>query len=155
MTMKMAFMGPVTTAYGPRQKPFALVQVAGEDLLEIENAPGGVVLNATLRDDHGELLASIVKNVWHTYSPNDYEVKSDEHSVRVLDSHDRIVLYVRYLNARALKVLGIFNSPKRGAVRVTENEIIVGQTEMYAKMCGVSDAPEEAWYALKAALVVP
>jgi hypothetical protein len=153
--MKLVLAGPMTTAYAPRKTPFAIVRIRNEDLLQVESAPGGVVINATIRDETGQLIEMITKNILHTYSPNDYQLTSDEHSLLILNSHDQIVLYVRYLNPRALKVLGIFESPLRGLVRVEESSVTLNGSRLdIGGICQLDDAPEGSNFRLQAAIVI-
>jgi hypothetical protein len=150
---KAMFVGPFITSFPIELKSFSLIQIGGEDVLAVEwNSDLGIVINATIRNENGELIAAITKNVFHSYAPNDYTVTSDDHSILILNSKDEIVLYVRYLNPRAIKAMGIFNHPGHRTVRVEEGRYFIGKSEIAARIYGKA-AGDGPW-ALKAVLVV-
>jgi hypothetical protein len=152
-SMKVVLLGPIATAYAPTQRNFSLIQIASEDVLTIETAPSGIVLNATLRDEKNQLIAKITKNVFVSYPSKNYEVRADSHSVLILDSENKIVLYVRYMNPRTIKVLGVFRVPNRRPVVIEEN--VATGIQMTAGMCSINDAPEGSWMQKKAVIALP
>ena len=58
-SMKLALLGPAAALYPQREKPVSLITIAGQSVLGVEGARTGIVLNATLRDETGRLLAEI------------------------------------------------------------------------------------------------
>jgi hypothetical protein len=116
----------------------------------------GIVSNAILRDERGRLVATITKNVFHSYAPNDFEVKSDDHQILILNSKDEVVLYVRYLNARAIRARGIFNHPPTPTVKVEDGRFIIGTGVVAGDFFSlVSRESVGKWYQLRAVLVIP
>jgi hypothetical protein len=129
--------------------------MGGDDVLSVEwNSPLGIVINATIRNQQNELIATITKNVFHSYAQNDYTVTSDDHSILILNSKDEIILYVRYLNSRAIKIMGVFNHPGSPTVRVEEGHLFVGKGGMSGQVFNQASG-DGKWYDLKAVLVVP
>lgn len=152
---KAAFVGNMVTTFPIDLKSFSLIQMGGDNILSVEwNSPLGIVINAELRNENGELVATITKNVFHSYAPNDYTVTSDEHSILILNSKDGIILNVRYLNPRAIKAMGVFNHPRSPTVRVEEGRFFIGQQEISGQVYGKASGGGH-WYDLKAVLVVP
>ena len=153
----VAFVGNMTTEFPAELKSFSLIQIGGEDVLSIEwNSELGIVSNAILRDERGRLVATITKNVFHSYAPNDFEVKSDDHQILILNSKDEVVLYVRYLNARAIRARGIFNHPPTPTVKVEDGRFIIGTGVVAGDFFSlVSRESVGKWYQLRAVLVIP
>jgi hypothetical protein len=154
--MKLALVGPHTTAFNPEQTSFSLIRIAEQDVLEIENVPGGIVLNAKIYDETNQLVATIKKNVFHNYGVYGYEASSpDPYSIVVLNAQDDVVLHVRYLNPKAIKVLGIFHVPDRPVVVIEEGRVLVGKNAIGVTVCNVNSAPAGSWAQMKSAFTVP
>ena len=152
---KAAFVGNMVTSFPLELKSFSLIQMGGDDVLSVEwNSTLGIVLNATIRNQANELIATITKNVFHPYAQNDYTVTSDDHSILIVNSKDEIILYLRYLNPRAIKVMGVFNHPGSPTVRVEEGRTFIGQGGFVGQVYGKASGGGH-WYDLKAVLVVP
>lgn len=101
-----------------------VIKFAGENVLSFERTPSGIVVNAIIRDEKGDEVATIKKNVFRARYGSEYDATSqDAHSILVLNSKDQVVLYVRYLNPQAVKVLGIFRRPNRPPITVNEDGI--------------------------------
>lgn len=155
-SMKVAFVGSMVTKFSSELKSFSLIRIAGEDVLSVEyNADNAIVINATIRDESNNIVATIKKNVFRSYVSSGYQVTNpDPHTVLVLDANDHVILYVRYLNPRAIKVLGIFRQPPRPPVRVEEGRFFIGNGEFAMTVCGEAGGTDKDWWQLKAALVV-
>jgi hypothetical protein len=152
---KAAFLGNIVTTFPIDLKSFSLIQMGGDNVLSVEwNSPLGIVINAELHNENDELVATIKKNVFHVYAPNDYTVTSDEHSILILNSKDEIILNVRYLNPRAIKAMGVFNHPRSPTVHVEEGRCFVGQQEISGQVYNKASGGGH-WYDLKVVLVVP
>jgi hypothetical protein len=101
-----------------------VIKFAEENVLSLEKTSGGIVVNAIIRDSDGNEVATIKRNVFKARSGGDYEaISRDAHSLLVLDKKDRVVLYIRYLNPRAVKITGIFREPNRAPLIVDDNGI--------------------------------
>lgn len=154
-SMKLALLGPAAALYPQREKPISLITIAGQSVLEVEGARTGIVLNATLRDETGRLLAEIKKNVWQSHAPNDYDVRSDNNQILILNSKNQVILFVRYLNPNTIKVLGTFNVPNRPTVTVEEGQILIGKRKLVINACAIDSAPEGSWAQMKSLLEIP
>lgn len=149
---KVICVGCMIVAIPLNLKSFNLIEMAGEPVLSVDwNSPNGIVINAILRDEKNILVATIKKNVFHSYAPHDYEIKSDNHSILILDSSDRVVLYVKYLNHRSIEARGIFHHPDRPPVRVEQGRFFIGEREMRVILHGRGSGGGN-WYDLKAVL---
>lgn len=105
-------------------KDIGVLMIGQEKVLSFESASGGVLLNAVVRDTDGKEVARITKNVFHTWSGSGYEAQApDLHSILVLDNKDQAVLYVRYLNPKAIKVMGVFYSKAGKGVVINESGV--------------------------------
>jgi hypothetical protein len=109
--------------------------ISGEDILSFERTSDGLYVNATVRNSDNRQVAKITRNVLRVEAnDNYYRERPDQHSVVVLDPNDRIVLYVRYLNPSAIKILGIFHNPGHQSVIIEDDEQMIG-TGKYSQMC--------------------
>jgi hypothetical protein len=100
------------------------IRFAGENVLTFERTANGILVNATIRDEKGSVVATINKNVFRARSGSGYDAQSpDIHSILVLDDKDQVTLYVRYINSQAVKVLGIFHKLGRPPLVIDEGGI--------------------------------
>jgi hypothetical protein len=152
---KIALVGSLATTFPQELKSFSLIRIGGEDVLSVEeNAPSGIVINAVIRNENNELVATITKNIFHSYAPNDYDVRSNDHSIQIIDSHDVMILYVRYLNPQAIKVLGTFRSADHRRVRVDEGRFFIGAQENDMMVCNHGGGTDKDWWKTDAVLLV-
>lgn len=115
---------------------FNLVTINHEHLLSIENTSNGLLINAVLRDEKGEVVARITKNVFQAKKNNKYESQSpDTHTIQVIDDKNRLILYVKYLNPKAIKALGIFQYPNHDPVIIDEDNQMLGRVQMAGGVC--------------------
>jgi len=130
---KAIYFGDGVATVNPARNAFTLIKIAGEDVLSFENTASGILINAVFRDEAGKEIATITKNVFRATSTSDYEATSpDQHSLLILDGQDRQVLYVRYLNPKAIKVLGVFYHPKgRSPLLIEENGLTINGRKMH------------------------
>lgn len=110
-----------STAWATKSS-FNLLNIDGEIVLSFERASDGLFLNAILRDENGEVKAKIIKNVFSAYDNSDYDAQTpDANTVNVFDKkNDQIVLSVRYLNPKAIKVLGTFKRQNKEPVIIND-----------------------------------
>ncbi len=129
---KTIYFGTGVATMSDEMNAFGLITMAGEEVFSLENTPTGILINATLRNKSGNVVATIEKNVFNSKSTFEYEATNpDQHSLLVLDSNNQIVLYVRYLNPQAIKILGTFYHPKRPLpVVMEENSLSIGSMSM-------------------------
>ena len=93
-----------------------------EDLFTIRKTSKGIYLNITIRSRNGRIVAEIIDNEFHI-NPNNYyrRERPDVSSLTVYDQEGNAVLNVHYINATAIKILGVFNSPDQLPIVIQEN----------------------------------
>ncbi|MDQ1638725.1 MAG: hypothetical protein QOF62_2064 [Pyrinomonadaceae bacterium] len=105
---------------------FAVVEIGDEKLCYVEKTSDGMLISATIRDPTYKVVATITRNVFHAESL-DYEAFSpDAQTLYVLNGSDQIVLFVRYLNPRAIKVLGQFYYQGYSPILIGEDRLDLG-----------------------------
>jgi hypothetical protein len=99
-----------------------LVKVNDENLLSFEQTSDGLYLNALLRSPAGEEVARITRNVIRVTPTSGYYVeRPDPHTLIILDPEDKKALYVRYLNPKAIKILGTFRDKNNNPQAIIED----------------------------------
>jgi hypothetical protein len=83
------------------------------DLLVVHRVKTGPLVDAKIFDPDGNIVASIVSDKPHINRNyvSDWN-RADEHTLLVIDNHDKRVLYLRFVNETTLYVEGTFNLPK-------------------------------------------
>lgn len=118
--------------------PYTILKIGEEHALTMNKTDKGTIsLNATVRTSDGRIVATIQENKFHINPNNYFRKESDSHTLTVYGQEGQRVLYVRYLNPSAIKVLGIFNHPDGGqhpAVLVEEEEMKVGNA-IFSRNC--------------------
>lgn len=89
-----------------------VLRVQGEDLLSLKKGGKGVLLSATLFSGDGRIVAHLIDNEF-VVNPNNYFrlERPDRHTLVVYDQKDQSVLYVRFLNPAAIKLLCFMHAP--------------------------------------------
>jgi hypothetical protein len=102
------------------------VSILGVDecrsLMSVQRTPDGISINVNIYDRKGKLTARIQDNVLTALNADDLKI-SQEGSLNTIVARDSIGerLWVRYLNAHALKVRGIFIcTGGNGIIQVTD-----------------------------------
>ncbi|MDQ4120533.1 MAG: SMEK domain-containing protein [Acidobacteriota bacterium] len=151
---KAIYMGNSVASISPDIQKFDLIRIADESIVEIKNVGSGLIINATIYDELGNIVATVRENIFRCNRLKTYEATNpDQHSILILDDSDKIVLYIRYLNPRALKVLGVFCHPERPAVTIKEDGIMLGNNRIGIMFTEVS-GKDTHWWQSKAAFVV-
>ena len=112
-----------------------VIKVAGEDLLSIDRKDSGIAITAKIFSADRRIVAKITDNEF-AINPSNYfrRERPDHHTLAVFDQQDQRVLYVRYLNASAIKLLGTFHTA-RGIVRINEHEVVLPGGGSFARFC--------------------
>ena len=152
---KVIYMGDSAASISPDIKKFDLIQIANESIVEIKNVGSGLIINATIYDELGNIMATIRENVFRCNRLKTHEATNpDQHSILILDNSDKIVLYIRYLNPLAIKVLGVFRHPERPAVTIEEDGILLGNNRI-GIMFIEGEGKDTDWWQLKAVIIIP
>jgi hypothetical protein len=107
-----------------RRFPHTVLRVAGETLLSLDKKNGGIAVSAKVYSEDRRLVAQIINNKFYINESNSLRPeRPDHHTLSVFDQRGQRVLYVRYLNPSAVKVLGVFHTAK-GPVQITENGVL-------------------------------
>jgi hypothetical protein len=106
------------------------VLVSGEtEMLSIHrSATGGIGINAQVFSEDGRIVAAIRDNEFHINQNNYFYKKSpDRHTLVIYAQNNEEVLNVRFLNALAISILGVFRCPGHEPVVVQPEAILVGR----------------------------
>ena len=106
-----------------------------DDAFNIRRTTSGILVNATIRTSDNYVVARIHDNVFRTQSDSHFQSQSpDPHTLYVLDGEDKVVLFVRYLNPFAIKILGQFYFPGQPPITITEDKLVF-QNQTYSRNC--------------------
>jgi len=106
-----------------------------DDAFNIRRTASGILVNATIRTSDNQVVARIHDNVFRTQSDSHFQAQSpDPHTLYVLDGDDKVVLFVRYLNPFAIKILGQFYSPGQPPITITEDKLVF-RNQTYSRNC--------------------
>lgn len=104
-----------------------IIACPNEDLLKVRRRKdGGLDVDAKILDERGYAVAILERgeftvnqnNVFHTRHP-------DRHTLDVIDQRDQTALHIRFVNARAIYVTGIFYCTA-GKTVITDTEWVIG-----------------------------
>ncbi|MGA9998478.1 MAG: hypothetical protein WBP93_23895 [Pyrinomonadaceae bacterium] len=99
--------------------------LAGESVLSFRRTPEGISINATLRSKDGRGIVVIENNEFIINRNNFwYKKRPDKHTLEVYDEFKQRVLYIRYLNEDAIKVVGVFyaKDPSIPPIKIEEDK---------------------------------
>jgi hypothetical protein len=121
-----------TTAF-----PFTALRIGEEEFITIKKVKDALSISTKVYSKDHRIVAEIVDNEFHI-NPNNYfrKTRPDKYTLLVYDQQRRIILNIRYMNTRAIKLLGIFNSPGRPEVVIREKEIRVGRLHLGSDCIG-------------------
>jgi len=107
---------------GPR---YVIINVAGEDLLAIEQSNSGEVLKSAILRSSDERLVARIENNQFRINPNNYFAltRPDRHTLTVVDQEGNRSFHVRYLNPQAISFIGTFRSPGHQPIVIGEDEM--------------------------------
>lgn len=111
-----------------------LIKDKNNNLLYIKKTPNGILINATLYDKDGKEAVRINNNVVTAKASNIYEPQTpDPHTLQIFNDTNDLILYVRYINPKAIKILGKFwFSGKR--LWIEDEQVTIG-SNMYVQTC--------------------
>lgn len=97
-----------SVAYLNESAHHSLFTVKGESLLSLDRSPEGLKITANIYDQNG--MVTYLKDNEFNITPSVYQRRErpDKHTLIVYDKWGKRVLYVRYLNPSAIKILGTF-----------------------------------------------
>jgi hypothetical protein len=103
------------------------IKGGAEDLLVVQESESGIKVSARIFSSDHRIVAQLVENRFVVNPNNYFKVDRPTKSIFSVYGQDGLVaLEVRYLNRRALRVLGRFYSPQGGLVVLTEDSTIMG-----------------------------
>ena len=108
--------------------PFTALQIGEEEFINIKKFKNALSISTGVYSRDHRIVAEIVDNEFYINTNNYFrKVRPDKYTLIVYDQQIRVVLNVRYMNTRAIKIMGIFNSPGRPEVVIREKEIRYGK----------------------------
>lgn len=115
----------------------SIITVKGESLLSFDRSPKGLRVSANIYDENG-MVASLRDNEFNI-TPSNYHRRErpNQHTLIVYDRWGKKVLDVHYLNSSAIRVLGIFRSPKlKSPIVIDEEALTMPYTHISANCLG-------------------
>jgi hypothetical protein len=90
-----------------------LIEIKGDSILTAKQTNRGLLINLKLYDKRGGIIATIVENRFLGQMSGDLEIQTSESSVDIFDKKSayRHIFHIRYLNPKAMEVLGLFYHP--------------------------------------------
>jgi hypothetical protein len=99
--------------------------MAGEPMLEVAEKDGGLLVSAKVFDRDGKIIAKIIDNEFFLNRNNMFRAdRPDKSTLEVFDQYDKRVLFVRYLNKRAIAIFGEFYHPDAGRISINEKAVV-------------------------------
>ena len=117
--------------------PLAFVRIADCSVLSMEKSPKGIMVDADIFAEDGFLAARIRNNEFHLVSNEiSYSERSegDPSRIAVYDRKGNELLWVRYINPRAIEVRGTFRCRKMPPVIATKDKMMRGENSM-SRIC--------------------
>jgi hypothetical protein len=111
------------------------LRVAGEDILSISRKNEGIAVSAKIYSSDRKIVAEIIDNNFHI-NPSNYfrRERPDRHTLAIFDQQGERVLFIRYLNVSAMKILGKFHTAK-GILQVNEDGLLMPGGNRIGKFC--------------------
>jgi hypothetical protein len=111
------------------------LRVAGENLLSFSRKDDGIAVSGRLYSSDRRIVAQIIENEFHL-NPSHYfrQERPDRHTLVVFDQENQRVLYIRYMNASAIKILGTFHTA-RGIVQIGEEDVMLPHGDRRKSFC--------------------
>ncbi len=120
-----------------RGKSFSLLEIGPTSLLTIDkDETGSAALTADIRSADGKIIARISRSEF-TVNPNNIlsMKRPDRSSLIIDDQYGHTVLNVRYLNPKAIKVLGLFYYAPNQAFDIRDDRQVLGGGETFSRGC--------------------
>ena len=117
--------------------PYVVFHVNGEDVLTIDKGTCGLLVNANVRSPDGRLVAELRANRFAINANNYFKIhRPDKHSLTVRDQAGAVALDIRFLNERAVKVLGRLYGPGVYPITISEEYALIG-TNRFHRSCAI------------------
>jgi hypothetical protein len=117
--------------------PVTPIHVADCPALSLKRKKGGLMVNASFYDWNNDIAFRIQDNVYEPFAPLQlYAWRPDPSTLIVLDRFEKEVLYVRYLNPRAVRIRGRFLCGEAPQAIIQDNQILVGGVRMNGVFIG-------------------
>ncbi|HXH86771.1 MAG TPA: hypothetical protein VNI35_08075, partial [Nitrospira sp.] len=111
------------------------LRVAGENLLSFSRKDDGISVSGRLYSSDRKIVAQIIENEFRLNLSNYFrQERPDQHTLAVFDQENQRVLYIRYINASAIKILGTFHTA-RGIVQIGEEEVLLPHGDRRKRFC--------------------
>jgi hypothetical protein len=119
------------------------VRVGTCDVVSMARSPEGILVNASVYSANGELAARVENNEWHLVPGQiSYGKRPDRSTLIVLDKFGKEMLWVRFLNPRAVRVRGVFSCKGEFQFTVTDDKVgPSGNTKYLMSHSCVTDVP--------------
>lgn len=117
-----------------------VLRVKDTDLLAISRTSEGVSVSAQIYGADERIITQIIDNEFHINPNNYFRIdRTDRHTLIVYDQYNKQVLNVRFLNPRAIKVMGIFHFPDIPPISIGEQAITIGEGRVISNNCSRND----------------
>jgi len=120
-----------------RGNSFSLLEIGPTSLLTIDkDQTGSAALTADIRSADGKIIARISRSEF-TVNPNNIlsMKRPDRSSLIVDDQYGHTVLNVRYLNPKAIKVLGLLYFAPNQAFDIRDDRQVLGGNRTFSRGC--------------------
>jgi hypothetical protein len=102
----------------------SLIQRKEETVLSVNGTADGIMIDANIYNKDGGLVARIKNNEYRILTnDSSYTEQRDLSTIAVFDSAGAEILFVHYENQRTMRIRGIFASPGKPTVTVTDKSI--------------------------------
>jgi hypothetical protein len=91
-----------------REYPYTIIDISGRPVLTVNKDDRGIQVNLEIWDSEDKIIVEVQNNNFSINQGNYYKRERDWNSLSVYDSHKERVLFVKYLNPSALRILGTF-----------------------------------------------
>lgn len=117
--------------------PITPIYVADCPALSLKRGRDGLMVNASFYDWNNDIAFRIENNIYEPFAPLQlYAWRPDPSTLIVLDRFEKEVLYVRYLNPRAVRIRGRFLCGEAPQAVIHDNQILVGGVRMNGVFIG-------------------
>jgi hypothetical protein len=115
-----------------------IISIGGEPFLTAKQTNRGLLINLELFDKRGSKLATIVDNKFLGKVTDDLEIQSsDSSTIDIFDKNDdyRLIFHIRYLNPKAIEILGVMYHPKLPSPLIIDENGITIFGSRVSNMC--------------------
>jgi hypothetical protein len=114
---------------------FALLTIRGQKILSASIKGGAMAVSGDVYSPDGDLV-HIDQNRFEAQTGGFKPERPDRHTLRVLDKWHKSVLYLRFLNAHAVQLRGIFWDPHGGAsIELNDNYLLAPENNRFSAPC--------------------